>query len=137
MRTKPESTEANLHLGRGCGLSPNPPEQTRILGADAADPGVVSCARSVTHRRMRSLPCSSPPSARHAPHPNLRRPPGGSGLPLDRYSDPPGAAIPGRDAPPRGRGGPRLLGTDDQPDRAGPEDQVSRLRPGRLLVEIG
>src|SRR5713101_9311199 len=80
MRTKPESTEANLHLGRGCGLSPNPPEQTRILGADAADPGVVSCARSVTHRRMRSLPCSSPPSARLAPHPELRRPTGRSGL---------------------------------------------------------
>src|SRR5712692_6850727 len=80
MRTKPESTEANLHLGRGCGLSPNPPEQTRILGADAADPGVVSCARSVTHRRMRSLPCSSPPSARHAPHPKLLRSSGGPGL---------------------------------------------------------
>ncbi|TMD04936.1 MAG: phosphatase PAP2 family protein [Chloroflexi bacterium] len=77
---QPESTESNWHLGRGCGLSPRPPEQTRILGADAADPGVVSCARSVTHRRMRSLPCSSPPAARHAPHPNLLRPSGGPEL---------------------------------------------------------
>src|SRR5467141_2144203 len=80
MRPEPEAPGTNSHLGPGCGLSPKPPEQTRILGADAADPGVVSCARSVTHRRMRSLPCSSPPSARHAPHPNLLRPSGGLGL---------------------------------------------------------
>src|SRR5207245_2442127 len=80
MRPEPETAGTNSHLGRGCGLSPRPPEQTRILGADAADPGVVSCARSVTHRRMRSLACSSPPAARHAPHPDLLRPTGRSGL---------------------------------------------------------
>ena len=80
MWPEPESPGTNSHLGRGCGLSPSPPEQTRILGADAADPGVVSCARSVTHRWMRSLTCSSPPTARHAPHPNLLRPSDGPGL---------------------------------------------------------
>ncbi|HYS02321.1 MAG TPA: hypothetical protein VET82_08210, partial [Candidatus Eisenbacteria bacterium] len=63
--SKPESTESNLHLGRG-----------------TSDRDVVSCARSVTHRRVRALACSSPPSAHLAPHPNLRRPIGGSGLSL-------------------------------------------------------
>src|SRR6267378_5252383 len=61
-------------------LSPNPPKRTRILGADAGDPCVGSCARSVTHQRVRALACSSPPSAHLAPHPNLLRPLGGSGL---------------------------------------------------------
>src|SRR6267378_1464587 len=63
-------------------LSPNPPKRTRILGADASDPCVGSCARSVTHQRVRALACSSPPSAHLAPHPNLLRPLGGSGLGL-------------------------------------------------------
>src|SRR2546428_4876629 len=62
-RSKPESTESGLHLGRG-----------------TSERGVVSCARSVTHRRVRALACSSPPSAHLAPHPNLLRPIGGSGL---------------------------------------------------------
>ncbi len=86
---EPESTETNSHLGRRCGRSgrhllralghastdalplvlvasssPNLPVHARISGADPTDPGVVSCARSVTHRRMRSLTCSSPPQAR-------------------------------------------------------------------------
>src|SRR2546425_670173 len=65
MRPEPESAGADLHLGRG-----------------TADPGVGSCARSLTDRRMCSLACSSPPSARHAPHPNLLHPFGGSGLSL-------------------------------------------------------
>src|SRR2546425_1183911 len=66
-RSKPESTESGLHLGRG-----------------TSERGVVSCARSVTHRRVRALACSSPPTAHLAPHPNLRRPIGGSGLRGDR-----------------------------------------------------
>ncbi len=69
-----------VERGGGFGPSPNPPDRAGISGADAADPGVVSCARSVTHQRMRAFTCSSPPSARLAPHPNLRRPIGGSGL---------------------------------------------------------
>src|SRR5207245_8500779 len=60
--------------------SPDPPNRTGILAADAADPGVGSCARSLTDRRICPFACSSPPSARLAPHPNLRRPIGGSGL---------------------------------------------------------
>src|SRR2546426_9004644 len=62
-RSKPESAESGLHLGRG-----------------TSERGVVSCARSVTHRRVRALACSSPPTAHLAPHPNLRRPIGRSGL---------------------------------------------------------
>src|SRR2546422_10644238 len=62
-RSKPESAESGLHLGRG-----------------TSERGVVSCARSVTHRRVRALACSSPPTAHLAPHPNLRRPIGESGL---------------------------------------------------------
>src|SRR5712692_7038344 len=67
--SKPESTETNSHLGRGCersvrwllralsyaptgallrvlvaALSPNPPARAGISGADAADPGVDSSA---------------------------------------------------------------------------------------------
>jgi hypothetical protein len=66
----------------GCGrhYNPNPPTRTCVSGAAAADPGVVSCARSVTHRRMRSLTCSSPPSARRTPYPDLLRPIDGSRL---------------------------------------------------------
>jgi hypothetical protein len=60
---EPESTESNSHLGRG-----------------TSERCVVSCARSVTHRRVRALACSSPPSAHLVPHPDLLCPIGGSGL---------------------------------------------------------
>src|SRR3989441_8251336 len=106
MRPEPEAAGTNSHLGRGCGRSGR--RLLRALGHASTDalprvlvascgsarpasqsasfvrrpraPGVVSCARSVTHRRMRSLACSSPPAARHAPHPNLLRPLGGLAL---------------------------------------------------------
>src|SRR2546428_14128539 len=81
-------------------LSPNPPSRACILGAGRAI-GASSPARA----RLRidgcaPSRCSSPPSAHLAPHPNLRRPIGGSGLsgfanhaairaiPLDRLPQP-------------------------------------------------
>src|SRR2546425_1564341 len=110
MRPEPEAAGTNSHLGRGCGRSGR--RLLRALGHASTDalprvlvascgsarpasqsasfvrrpraPGVVSCARSVTHRRMRSLACSSPPTAHLAPHPHLLRPFGGSGLSPNR-----------------------------------------------------
>src|SRR2546428_963307 len=106
MRPEPEAAGTNSHLGRGCGRSGR--RLLRALGHASTDalprvlvascgsarpasqsasfvrrpraPGVGSCARSVTHRRMRSLACTSPPAARHAPPPNLLRSSDGPGL---------------------------------------------------------
>src|SRR5712692_2215979 len=66
-------------LVASCG-SARPASQSASFVRRPRAPGVVSCARSVTHQRMRAFTCSSPPSARLAPHPDLRRPIGGSGL---------------------------------------------------------
>ncbi len=90
MRPEPEAAGTNSHLGRGCGRSgrrllralghaptgalprvlvascgsARPASQSASFVRRPRAPGVVSCARSATHRRGRSLPCSSPPQAR-------------------------------------------------------------------------